>query len=372
MKNVLCEHVKSYVDCYQFAYTKKRSVEDAVLTLSDFVLKHVEQANNLYKKHFVKILFVDFSSAFNTIQPHLMMQKLNNMKVNPYIILWINQFLTARLQYVKYLGTQSDMIITNTGAPQGCVLSPLLFTLYTSDCRCNGQNTQLFKYADDTALVGRCVNTDVNYRNEVTHFVNWCESNYLELDVQKTKEMIIDFQKSPAEHIPLCINNENVEIVKEYKYLGTIIDNSFNFNKNVDVIFKKTQSRMYFVRQLIKLKINVKILNLFYSSILQSVICFSIVCWYGNCSVDSKLKLSRVIRNCEKLGVMDTIPLQDLYEKFMVQRSKMICSDNSHPLCQYYKMLPSGKRYQSIRCRTSRYMKSFLPSSIRIMNKLCI
>ena len=303
VKQHLSEQVKPYVDNYQFAYTANRCVEDATLSLTDFVLSHVDKPNTAKQKNYVKILYVDFSSAFNAIQPHIMMQKLVNMNVNPSLILWINEFLTSRPQYVKFCDVKSDVVVTNTGAPQGCVLSPLLFTLYTSDCRCTNDTCKLFKYADDTALVARCINDDVLYRQNVLYFTEWCDNNYLELNVKKTKEMIVDFSPASVDHNPLYINDELVENVSEYKYLGTIIDSKFNFNQNVDAIHKKAHSRLYFVRQLSRLQVDHKILELFYTSIVQSVIAFSIVCWYGNSSVQSKSKLDRVIKSCRKVGV---------------------------------------------------------------------
>lgn len=220
------------------------------------------------------------------------MQKLNTMNVNAKLILWINDFLTGRHQYVKFHNTKSGKIVTNTGAPQGCVLSPILFTLYTSDCRCQTNDCQLFKYADDTALVSLCINDDNMYRREVERFHKWCKENYLELNVKKTKEMVIDFSTLPVAQQPLYINGELVDTVKEYKYLGTVIDNGFNFNSNVEAIYKKVNSRMHFMRKLKKIKIDTKIMELFYTAVVQSVISFSITCWYGNCSSDSKNKLT--------------------------------------------------------------------------------
>ena len=196
VKNMLTDQVKPYVDNYQFAYKAKRCVEDATVSLTDYILSHVDRPNTASKKLYARILYVDFSSAFNTIQPHIMMQKLVSMKVNPRLILWINEFLTDRVQYVKFLDCKSDMIVTNTGAPRGCVLLPLLFTLYTSDCKCNHDACQLFKYADDTALVAKCTNDDNLYRENVELFTEWCANNFLELNVKKTKEMIVDFRTS--------------------------------------------------------------------------------------------------------------------------------------------------------------------------------
>ena len=70
------------------------------------------------------------------------------------------------------------------------------------------------------------------------------------LNVQKTKELIVDYRRKPHVHKDLVIGNEVVERVSEYKYLGTIIDSNFNFENNVDSIYKKANSRMFFVRKL--------------------------------------------------------------------------------------------------------------------------
>ena len=95
------------------------------------------------------------------------------------------------MQYV------SDMVYTNTGAPQGCVLSPILFTLYTSDLRCKGGMCSVVKYADDTSLTGFISQeNETGYREEIDKSVNWCKENFLVLNLQKTKEIVFDFRKT--------------------------------------------------------------------------------------------------------------------------------------------------------------------------------
>ena len=370
VKNRLQTYVGKHTDPYQFAYSNNRCVDDATLALTDFVLEHVDNNNTTSRKFFNKILFVDFSSAFNTIQPHIMMTKLCNMNVHPTLVLWVREFLTQRPQYVKFLGERSDIIHTNTGAPQGCVLSPNLFTLYTSDCRTENKVCQLFKYADDTALVARCINDDRAYRCEVERFTTWCNDNFLELNVSKTKEMIVDFRKSAVEHPPLYIAEQLVDRVTEYKYLGTILDDKFTFASNITCAYKKVCSRVYFVRQLRKLNVNGTILDLFYKSVISSVLSFSIACWLGNSSLESQGLLSRVINICHKLGVRDTKSLDEMYSKSVKQRCKAILKDNKHPLKGKYELLKSGRRWRSAKCRTVRYGNSFVPASIRMLNRM--
>ena len=150
------------------------------------------------------MLFVDFSSAFNTIQPHLMVNKLNDMNVNPNLILWVLDFLTNRQQYVRVNNANagkdnssaimSGMRSTSTGAPQGSVISPVLFSLYTNDLQSTSEKAMMVKYADDTSL-GDFSNDDQHFDNQVQHLKYWCDKNYLDLNIGKTKEMIIDFRR---------------------------------------------------------------------------------------------------------------------------------------------------------------------------------
>lgn len=140
--------------------------------------------------------------------------------------------------------------------------------------------------------------------------------------------MVVDFRLSQNVHPPLYINNELVETVKEYKYLGTTIDSNFTFKQNVDSIYKKVNSRLYFARQLYNLKVDNKVMELFYQSIVQSVMNFSIVCWFGNCSVESKCKLTRIIKTCTKLGIK-TMSIEELYLKSTAQRCKVITQDET-------------------------------------------
>ena len=130
------------------------------------------------------------------------------MNVPLNFVTWIFNYLTVRPQYVRLPITQgtgssnpvsyvlSDTIILNTGAPQGTVLSPFLFTLYTADGRSSDESCPLTKFADDTAQVGMIKGCDDSvYKKEVENFVNWCGENYLELNATKTKEIVIDFRK---------------------------------------------------------------------------------------------------------------------------------------------------------------------------------
>nr|AAA83743.1 orf1 [Batrachocottus baicalensis] len=147
---------------------------------------------------YARVLFVDFSTAFNTIIPAVLQPKLSQLTVPAPTCHWITNFLTDRTQQVRLGKITSSTRTISTGAPQGCVLSPLLFSLYTNDCTSGDPSVRLLKFADDTTVIGLIRNGDESaYRWEVEQLVLWCGQNILKLNKLKTVEMTVDFRKSP-------------------------------------------------------------------------------------------------------------------------------------------------------------------------------
>lgn len=169
----------------------------------------------------------------------------------------------------------SSPINTNTGSPQGSVISPVLFTLYTNECRSYTSEHLTIKFADDTAIVGLIQNNDeTNYRAWVDRFVDWCRSSCRLLNVNKTKEIIIDYRTGSQSHQCLRLNGEEVAIVTEHKYLGTIVDNKLKWNSNIDTIYKKGMQRLHFMRRLRQFRVDREIMLLFYHSFVESTLLF--------------------------------------------------------------------------------------------------
>ena len=173
------------LDPHQFAYRANRSVDDAVARALHHILQHLETSGT-----YPRVLFVDFSSAFNTIIPRKLFNKLIHMGVERSLCMWILYFLQDRPQSVR-IGKQTSKEITlNVGAPQGCVFPPLLFSLLTNDSVSSEPSVVMIKFSDHTTLEGLIHNSDESaYRGEVERLAGWCSENDLELNVSKTKEM---------------------------------------------------------------------------------------------------------------------------------------------------------------------------------------
>ncbi|XDV23365.1 hypothetical protein PO909_027961, partial [Leuciscus waleckii] len=195
-----------------------------------------------------------------------------------------------------------------------CVLSPLLFSLYTNDCTSKDPSVKLLKFADDTTVIGLIQNGDESaYRLGVEQLAVWCSYNNLELNTLKTVEMIVDFRRKSPALPPLTIMNSTVEAVESFRFLGSTISQDLKWANHIDSIVKKAQQRLYFLRQLKKFNLPQELLIQFYSAVIESVLSTSITVWFGSATKSDIRRLQRTVRTAERIIGAPLPTLQDLY-----------------------------------------------------------
>ncbi len=107
-------------------------MDDAILYLLHRSLSYLDRGCST-----VRIMFFDYFSAINTIQPPFLKDKLTEMGVGSYLIKWVMGYLTVRSQYTQLKDCTSENVVSSIGAPQGTVLLPVLLTSdfkYNSTC----------------------------------------------------------------------------------------------------------------------------------------------------------------------------------------------------------------------------------------------
>ncbi|KAK1803223.1 hypothetical protein P4O66_021227 [Electrophorus voltai] len=205
----------------------------AISTTPHLALTHLDK-NGTY----LRMLFIDFSSAFSTIVPRHLIGKLSLLGLNTSLCNWILDFLTGRPQSVRIGNSTFNSTTPNTGAPQGSVLSPLLFTLLTHDCAAMHSLNYIIKFADETTVVGLISKDGESaYREEVREL---------------------------RDHSPLTINGSSVEIIKNTKFLGVHLAKNLTWTLNTSSITKKAQQCLYFLQKLRKAHLPSPILTTFY------------------------------------------------------------------------------------------------------------
>ena len=209
-EKIVVQHLLTFtsqqLDPFHFAYKSHRGVDDAILTLLHKAFKHLDKPGS-----FTRVLFFDFSSAFNTIKPHILAEKLLCLNADPKFTLWIVHFLLNRTQSVRFQSVLLSQLCTSLAHHSAMFWPLFFFTLHTNDCR-GTDITPVIKHSDDTAI-GDLSNSDDVYFSAVRRFYTWCKENFLDLNVLKSKEMLIDFRRT----LPLSrILRLMVKLLKEW------------------------------------------------------------------------------------------------------------------------------------------------------------
>jgi hypothetical protein len=160
------------------------STTHALIKLSDLFYKCSDSSGN-----FIRILFVDFSKAFDLVDHNILMRKFLQNNFPLHIVAWSLSFLQDRTQYVKIGDVESFCGRAHAGAPQGTRCGPDVFKLLINDLRfCQ----PYAKYVDDTTVVSISDDpADNSLQSATNDLLKWCNDNGMLINVNKTKEMVI-------------------------------------------------------------------------------------------------------------------------------------------------------------------------------------
>ena len=164
------------------------------------------------------------------------------------------------------------------------------------------------------------------------------------------------------------MKNEAVEQVDNFKYLGTILDKNLSFSAHVDSVCKKANQRVYLLRKLKSFDVSAPILETVYRSLIESILTFNIITWFGNLSVKDRARLSRVVKLAGRIIGSQQKQLPDLYHQAVYRKARKIRLDPTHPLHNSFQLLPSRRRLRAPLAKRNLYKRSFIPSAISILN----
>uniref|UniRef100_A0A9J8CRL9 Alkylated DNA repair protein AlkB homologue 8 N-terminal domain-containing protein n=1 Tax=Cyprinus carpio carpio TaxID=630221 RepID=A0A9J8CRL9_CYPCA len=190
-----------------------------------------------------------------------------------------------------------------------------------------------------------------------------CSDNNLSLNVEKTKEIVVDFRRVHTQHVPLTINGATVERVSSTKFLGVHITEDLSWTDNTTALAKKSQQRLCFLCKLRRARAPPPIMYTFYRGTIESILTSCITVWYGACNASCQKTLQRIVRAAEKIIGVSLPSLQDIYGIRLTRKALCIAGDPTHPSHNFFSLLPSGRRLQSLQARTSRLKDSFIHQS---------
>ena len=139
-----------------------------------------EWKNALDRGLIVGVLFVDFRKAFDTVNHTILLEKLKAIGISGDLFSWLDDYMSARKQFVQLSGYQSGSKTVTYGVPQGSILGPKLFSIFVNDLPESITSGDLFMFADDTTIftIGKNIdNIVLMLQSVLDQLYIWCQSN---------------------------------------------------------------------------------------------------------------------------------------------------------------------------------------------------
>ena len=129
----------------------------------------------------VDVVCVNLQKASDRVPHEILMQKLEKLNLNLYLVRWLANYLQNRQQIVVI--NKSSPILVPSGILQGSILGPVLFLLFINDLLEENYSNHIISFADDCKLYG-AVNS-VSLQSDVTLFLRWCHINGMEVNTSR-------------------------------------------------------------------------------------------------------------------------------------------------------------------------------------------
>jgi hypothetical protein len=237
---------------FQSAYKRDHSTETALLHVSSEILGHLDTGSSVF------LVLLDLSAAFDTVDHHILLNRLRDeYRVSDTALNWFQSYLCNRSFKINLGSNLSSPHALKYGVPQGSVLGPILFSLYTAPLLdiFRQHDVSVHFYADDTQFWVPFNTKDPAGENiarrKITEvfadIVSWMNRNHLKLNSGKTVFLPISRQSMYDKFMPLQLGDHLIPPVNQARNLGVIMSSNFSAEPQVNSV---VQTAYYHLRRL--------------------------------------------------------------------------------------------------------------------------
>lgn len=243
---------------YQYGFLPGKSTMLATTQLINFI------SNSFNEKNITSVACLDLSKAFDCVDHQILLSKLEYKGIRGVTLNLFNSYLYNRKQAL----TNTEMISTQYGVPQGSILGPILFLIFIDDFT-TSINTSKCLYADDTSIFVKGTSlqeTKLAIQQALSTARNWFSSNKLKLNEEKTNMFTFS-------HFQLTDNT-----TESVKFLGFYLDEQLNWDHHTEHLSKKINSGTYAVRK-IKALTNLPTTKIAYYGLVHCHLTYGTLLW---------------------------------------------------------------------------------------------
>lgn len=254
-------------------------------------------------------MLLDYTKAFDMVIHDMLLAKLHYYNFSELVLSFFSSYLLGRKQMVELDGARSNFVTVDRGVPQGSILGPLLFNLYTADLPAQIRFCTVHLYADDTQLVANFYPEAAGWalekiNEDLSRIDLWSANNGLRLNVAKCKCMyLLIGSKANINKVPVYnfntihINNIIIPQVETAKNLGVVFDSSLNFEahviRKISAVFIKLRS-LYPLKFIVPPEVKLRLVD----TLLLPYLDYCDVLYYEHLTDEYKKKIQKAQNAC--------------------------------------------------------------------------
>ena len=365
----------------QFAYRKGLGTCDCLLSLTHRLQSALDAGEES------RMVLIDFSAAFDRVNHRGLVHKLKALGIGGGLLSVITNFLSGRVQRVVVDGCFSSYVDVVSGVPQGSVLGPLLFILYTADLFSVVEN-ELFNYADDSTLVARVRSPSnrclvaASLDRDLVRIRNWCNDWDMLLNGSKTKTVVVSrsrtvYPEHPALTVGDCVLKESGSVV----ILGVTFDSKLTFEKHIRTIVSAASQKLGIVRKASSVFGDNAVSSTCFRGFVMPLLEYCAPVW-GSAAVSHLNLLDRIVRMGDGLCGIRNL---DLSHRRIVGSLSLLYKINGNTAHSLHSSLPLPFcavretrattllhmwAFELSRCRTFQFARCFIPNTVKLWNSL--
>lgn len=301
LEKATCSQLITYLENHAFisidqsAYLKGHSTQTSLHRVME------DWYDAINHDEIIGVCYLDISKCYDTIDHSILINKLTKYGIKNKELKWFTNYLQNRKQMVSCNNVLSSIIDLDIGIPQGSNLGPILFLLFANDLGNFITDCDVNCFADDTMLYATgTTKEEVERKLQVAldQAVKWYNVNRLVINPGKCKSMVISrVDDEPNVSISLRFNNCTIEQIKEYTYLGCIIDDKLSWNSQISNIIRNVAPKLNFIKRN-KKSLPINVLTEVYNKYIQPVLEYCSTIW----SYTSSYNINRIISLQHKLA----------------------------------------------------------------------